>query len=78
MPIREALKVLKFLGVVQNIRGSGYVVRQIDIKQVLNNINFLLIDPISGLHELFEVREEIEARQHVWPRSDEHKKICMP
>lgn len=60
MPVSQAIKILEFLGVVKHIRGKGVCVQQIDIKQLLNNIGFLVLDPQSGLKDLLEAREAIE------------------
>lgn len=60
VPVREALKILEFLGAVQHIRGKGVFVKKINISNVLNNIEFMMIDPIHTLSDLFEAREAIE------------------
>ncbi len=60
VPVREALKILEFLGVVQRFRGKGVFVKNININQVLNKIGFLVLDSQHGLHDLFEAREAIE------------------
>ena len=60
MPVSQAIKILEFLGVVQQIRGKGVCVKNIDIHQLLNNIGFLMLDPHRGLQDLYEVREAIE------------------
>jgi len=60
MPVSQAIKILEFLGVIKYIRGKGVCVQQIDIKHLLNNIGFLVLDPQSGLKDLLEAREGIE------------------
>jgi GntR family transcriptional repressor for pyruvate dehydrogenase complex len=60
MPVSQALKILEYLGVVQHIRGKGVCVQHLDIKHLLNNIGFLVLDPQSGLKDLLEAREAIE------------------
>jgi len=62
IPVREALKILEYLGVVEYIRGKGVRVKLIDIGQVLNNISFLITNPISHFKNIFEVREVIESQ----------------
>lgn len=62
VPVREALKSLEFLGAVQQVRGKGVFVKKINMRQVLENVNFLLPDRALNLHELFEVREAIECQ----------------
>lgn len=61
VPVREALKVLEFLGAVQHIRGKGVYVRKIGIGQVLNNIDFLMADPTHMLTDLYEARQGLES-----------------
>jgi GntR family transcriptional repressor for pyruvate dehydrogenase complex len=60
VPVREALKILEFLGAVQHIRGKGVFVKKININQVLDNIDFVMMDPVHTLLDLFEAREAIE------------------
>ncbi|MDR3590501.1 MAG: FadR/GntR family transcriptional regulator, partial [Negativicutes bacterium] len=60
MPVSQAIKILEFLGVVQQVRGKGVCVKKIDLHHILNNIGFLMLDPQRGLYDLFEVREAIE------------------
>lgn len=74
MPVSQAIKILEFLGVVQQTRGKGVCVKNIDIHQLLNNIGFLMLDPQRGLYDLFEVREALElqaARLAAIRRSEE-------
>ncbi len=74
VPVREALKIMEFLGVVQHVRGKGVFVKKMDIHNVLNNIDFLVSDSESGIHDLFEAREAIEsqaARLAAQRRTDE-------
>lgn len=62
MPVSQALKILEFLGVVQQVRGNGICVKNIDMHQLLNKIGFLMLDPQQGLHDLFEARQAIEVQ----------------
>ena len=61
VPVREALKVLEFLGAVQHIRGKGVYVRKIGIQQLLRNIDFLMVSPKQLLAELYETRQGLES-----------------
>lgn len=63
VPVREALKVLEFLGVVQNIRGDGVYIRKIQARDLLGNIAFAVQDHDNGLlADLFEARSAIEVK----------------
>jgi GntR family transcriptional repressor for pyruvate dehydrogenase complex len=59
VPVREALKSLQVLGIVTNIRGKGVVIKKASISDVISNMDPLL-DPVSRLYDLFDVREAIE------------------
>jgi GntR family transcriptional repressor for pyruvate dehydrogenase complex len=60
VPVREALKILEFMGAVRHVRGKGVFVKKISMKHVLNNLDFLMADPVHTLLDLFETREAIE------------------
>lgn len=60
VPVREALKVLEFLGAVKHVRGKGVYVRKIGIDHVLSNIDFLMADPTHLLNDLYEARQGLE------------------
>lgn len=62
VPVREALKILEFLGAVQHIKGKGVFVKKINVNQVIGNIDFLMADPIHTLFDLFEAREALEVQ----------------
>jgi GntR family transcriptional repressor for pyruvate dehydrogenase complex len=62
VPVREALKILEFLGAVQHVRGKGVFVKKIKMSHVLDNIKFIMPDPVHTLIDLFEAREAIEAQ----------------
>jgi Transcriptional regulators len=60
IPVREALKILDFMGAVEHVRGKGVFVRKINMSHFINNIDFLLKDPMHTILDLFEAREAIE------------------
>ncbi|VBB05203.1 transcription regulator hth gntr [Lucifera butyrica] len=60
VPVREALKVLEFLGAIQYIRGQGVFVKKIELKRILHTLDFLMTDPADQLMNLFEAREAFE------------------
>lgn len=60
VPVREALKSLEFMGIVEQVRGKGVFVKKINITQVLNNVDFMIDKKIHTLLDLFEAREAIE------------------
>lgn len=56
IPVREALKVLEYLGIVEHIRGRGVFVRQPEPSEILNTVGPLLMGTPNMLADLFEVR----------------------
>lgn len=60
VPVREALKVLEFEGVAEKRRGKGLFLRRVSINNLISNIDFVLMDNVHTLMELFEAREAIE------------------
>jgi GntR family transcriptional repressor for pyruvate dehydrogenase complex len=60
VPVREALKILDFMGAVEHVRGKGVYVKKIDMNHFINNIDFLVMDPMHTIIDLFEAREAIE------------------
>ena len=62
VPVREALKVLEFLGAVKHVRGKGVYVKKIGISHVLSNIDFLMADPNHLLTDLYEALQGLECQ----------------
>jgi GntR family transcriptional repressor for pyruvate dehydrogenase complex len=60
VPVREAIKVLEFVGVVQRVQGKGVFVKKISVGNIIENLDFTMMDPKHTLLEIFEVREGIE------------------
>lgn len=56
IPVREALKVLEYLGIVEHVRGKGVFVRQPEPTDILNAVGPLLMATPNMLADLFEVR----------------------
>jgi GntR family transcriptional repressor for pyruvate dehydrogenase complex len=60
VPVREALKVLEFTGVAEQVRGKGVFIKRISVNNLISNIDFVLMDSGQTLLDLFEAREGIE------------------
>ncbi|MFA6366400.1 MAG: FadR/GntR family transcriptional regulator [Candidatus Hydrogenedentales bacterium] len=60
VPVREALKILEFTGVAEQVRGKGLFIKKISINNLISNIDFVLMDSAHTLLDLFEAREGIE------------------
>lgn len=63
VPVREALKTLEFLGIVQSIRGDGVYIQNIQARDLLENVEFAIQDNDNDvLTELFEARSAVEVK----------------
>ncbi len=62
VPVREALKTLEFLGVVQNVRGDGMYIKNISFEDLLEKMDFAIEASEDTIKELFEVREALEIK----------------
>jgi DNA-binding FadR family transcriptional regulator len=59
--VREAIKGLESLGVLEARRGSGVFVRSFSFEPILNNLQYGLLSDIQELAELLEIRSILEA-----------------
>lgn len=59
--VREAIKGLESLGVLEARRGSGIFVRSFSLEPILNNLQYSLIADVQELAELLEIRSILEA-----------------
>lgn len=63
VPVREALKTLEFLGIVQSVRGDGVYIQKLQARAFLDHVSFAVQeDEQDLLQELFEVRVVIEVK----------------
>jgi len=62
VPVREALKVLEFVGIVQQVRGKGVFVKKISANSIIDTIDFVMMNSSHTMLELFEVRQGIETQ----------------
>jgi GntR family transcriptional repressor for pyruvate dehydrogenase complex len=60
VPVREALKILEFLGIVENIRGDGTYIKNIGIPELLSKIFFGFKIGKTAIAELFDIRLVLE------------------
>lgn len=60
VPVREALKVLEFMGIAERVAGKGVYLRRISVGNLISNIDFLLMSSAQNLMDLFEARECLE------------------
>lgn len=62
VPVREALKVLEFVGIVQHVRGKGVFIRKVSANNIIDAVDFVMMNPAYTIRELFEVRMGIETQ----------------
>ncbi len=60
VPVREALKILEFLGVIKYIPGKGMQVQRIEIPSLLSKMFFGINATYDTIRQLFEIRLLIE------------------
>ena len=60
LPIREALKLLANIGLVETRQGGGSYVRSLLADRVRDPLNYIMKDNVERVFELLEVRKEIE------------------
>jgi DNA-binding FadR family transcriptional regulator len=58
--VREAIKGLESLGVLEARRGSGVFVRSFSFEPILNNLEYSLLFDLRELVELLEIRRVLE------------------
>lgn len=78
VPVREALKVLEYLGIVKQIKGKGVFVQKADPKEVLGVVGPMLAATTETINELFEIRMLIEpyaARQAAYNATEKELEI---
>jgi GntR family transcriptional repressor for pyruvate dehydrogenase complex len=60
VPVREAIKILEFIGVLQRVRSRGLFVKHVDLRQTMNQFHFVFVNTPAALDELFEFRQALE------------------
>lgn len=60
IPVREALKILEYMGIIANVRGEGMYIRNIEISDIISKLNFAFATTSNTLLDLVEVRDALE------------------
>lgn len=61
VPVREALKVLEYIGILKNVPNDGLYVHNLDISHIIENLSFGLSIQSQSVLSLFEVRISLES-----------------
>lgn len=61
VPVREALKILEYMGVLENVPGEGQYIRNISIADVLGKLDFAFVTTSRTILDLLEMRISLEA-----------------
>ncbi|MCM1120931.1 MAG: FadR family transcriptional regulator, partial [bacterium] len=79
VPVREALKILEYIGILDGTRGSGFYVRDVQVSDIFNKVNFAFIATAKTITEVMEVRIalESEAAYYAALRRDEQDISAM-
>ena len=62
VPIREAIKILEFIGVLRRVRSRGLFVNHVDVRQTMNQFQFIFSNTPEALEELMEFRQALEVQ----------------
>lgn len=60
VPVREALKVLEYIGILES-RGNGMYVRNADVSELIDKVNFALTATPKTMADLLELRISLES-----------------
>ncbi len=60
VPVREAIKILEFIGVLRRVRSRGLFVDHVDVRQTMNQFQFVFANTPEARDELFEFRQALE------------------
>jgi len=58
--VREAVKALESMGILESRRGSGIFVREFSFEPLLNNLPYGLMGDVRDIEELLEIRRILE------------------
>lgn len=58
--VREAIKALESIGLLETRRGSGVFIRPFSLEPLLENLSFGMLSELNELDELLEIREVLE------------------
>jgi GntR family transcriptional repressor for pyruvate dehydrogenase complex len=62
VPVREALKIMEFMEIIQYIPGDGVYLKQVAIQDILSKIDFMIETNSDIISDLFEARQAIELK----------------
>lgn len=62
VPVREALKIMEFMEIIQYIPGDGVYLKHVDINDLLSKIDFMIETSSDIISDLFEARQAIELK----------------
>lgn len=61
VPVREALKILEYIGILDGTQGSGFYVRDVQVSDIFNKVNFAFVATSKTITEMMEVRISLES-----------------
>ena len=62
VPVREALKIMEFMEIIQYIPGDGIYLKYVDINDILSKIDFMFETSSDIISDLYEARQAIELK----------------
>ncbi len=61
VPVRESLKILEYIGIIDGTKGSGFYIRDIQFNDIFNKVNFAFTATTVTILEMMEVRISLES-----------------
>lgn len=62
VPVREALKIMEFMEILQYVPGDGMYLKAVDINDLLSKIDFMIETNSDVMSDLFETRQTLELK----------------
>lgn len=62
VPVREALKIMEFMEILQYVPGDGMYLKSIEINDLLSKIDFMIDTSSDIISDLFEARQALELK----------------
>ncbi|MDD5170205.1 MAG: GntR family transcriptional regulator, partial [Syntrophales bacterium] len=62
VPVREALKILEFMEILQHVRGDGIYLKSVGVNDLLSKMDFMVETSSDIISDLFEARGALEVK----------------
>jgi len=62
VPVREAMKIMEFMELIQYVPGDGMYLKYVEIDDLMSKIDFMIETSTDIISDLFEARQAIEMK----------------